>query len=117
MNTCHQFNKHDILKRTKSKKPAPKIEVKPAQDAPSAANEETLPNRLLGAPAVKQVEIGLTNQGKSRRDQRALVKMAKIEIAAAADLKHGLSKSRKRSARRRKLEWHRKNGTSKQVTD
>jgi hypothetical protein len=43
--------------------------------------------------------------------------MAKIEMAAAAGLKQGLSKSQKRIARRRKLEWHRKNGASKQATD
>ena len=113
MNTGHQFSKNDILKRTKSEKPAPTIQIEPTKGASTTpANEATPPYQILRDSAVGLFEVGPTQQGKTRSDRRATTKMAKIEMAAAGELKYGSHKTRKRNASRRKRKWHQANGTS-----
>jgi hypothetical protein len=97
--TPRQFTKKQIEERSKTKRSIPPL---------------TIQAEPLGGTQVHKKEViakldPKTGTPKTRRDQRAAAKMAKISAIAESELEQKRSKGQRSRARKRKREWHRKN--------
>jgi hypothetical protein len=110
MNTSHQVSKKQILDQAKAKSHAP---------SPTIQSEQM-------QPATVELHVLDPEQGKTREAQRTEAKIKAIESATtqgsdgvhpglSPNVKPYRSKSKKRRARRRTLEWHQQCGTSRIV--